>query len=117
MESEIDTMALDRLRRLGGEELISNMVTLFISHAESAIRQAGNAVAEGDFEGIRRSAHALKSSAGNVGAQQLQDLADQMEQMAEKKAGGIQPLMTELEDAYLRAKDRLNREVQKGKGN
>ncbi len=117
MESEIDAVALERLRRLGGEELIWDMVTLFTSHAESAIRQARDAVAAGDFDGVRRAAHALKSSAGNVGAQQLQDLAGRMEQMAEKGTGDIQPLMTDLESAYFRARDRLNQEIQEEKRN
>jgi HPt (histidine-containing phosphotransfer) domain-containing protein len=115
MESEtdsIDMQALERLRRIGGEALLSKIVTLFVSHAEPAIKQATACLEVGDLDSVQRAAHALKSSAGNLGAQQLQNLAGRIEQLAEdQKAGEIQPLLADLELAYLRAKARLVREI------
>lgn len=110
-ESEIDMLTLERLRKLGGDELLTSMVLLFISHADSAIRSAADGVAAGDFEALRKAAHSLKSSAGNVGARRLQGLADQMEGMAERKSGEFGCLMADLEDAYKKAKDILGNKI------
>ena len=115
METEpdsIDMQALERLRKIGGEELLSKIVALFVSHAEPAIKEAVASLQRGDLDRVQWAAHSLKSSAGNLGAQQLQNLAGRIEQLAEtKKAGEIQPLLADLETAYLKAKARLVREV------
>ncbi len=115
MESEadfIDMRALERLRKIGGEAFLSKIVTLFVSHAEPAIKEAAACLRVGDLDSVQRAAHSLKSSAGNLGAQQLQSLAGRIEQLAEnQKAGEIQLLLADLEAAYLRAKARLAREL------
>jgi len=113
-QSDIDMQALNRLRKLGGDELLAKMVSLFTSHAESAIREAEAAASAGNLEIVRNAAHSLKSSAGNLGAQQVQDIADRIEQLAEQKSGEISTLLLDLEKAYLRAKGFLVREVREG---
>jgi len=111
----IDPQALERLRRIGGDALLSNIVALFMSHVEPALREAVSGLELGDFDSVQRVAHALKSSAGNLGAQQMQHLADRIEQLAEiREARQIQPLLTDLRAAYLRAKARLAEEVAAG---
>ena len=108
----IDIRALERLRKIGGDALLSKIVTLFVSHAEPAIKKATAGFEVGDLESVQWAAHALKSSAGNLGAQQLQNLAGRIEQLAEdQKAAEIQPLLAELEAVYLRAKARLAEET------
>ncbi len=114
MESDIDVQALEKLRKLGGEDLVSKMVTLFTSHAEAAIRDAIAGLSNGNFESVQHAAHSLKSSAGNLGAWRVQHLSDRIEQMAEQGSGEIQPLLTELESAYLKAKGRLTQELREG---
>jgi HPt (histidine-containing phosphotransfer) domain-containing protein len=114
LEADIDMRALERLRKLGGNELLAKMVSLFTSQAEPGVREAATALSSGDFDGVQRAAHSLKSSAGNLGAQKVQDIADQIEQLAEQRSGEISALLTDLERAYLRAKDRLLREVKEG---
>ncbi len=115
METEsdfIDMQALERLRKIGGEAFLSKIVALFVSHAEPAIKEAANGLKVGDLASVQRAAHALKSSAGNLGAQQLQNLAGKIEQLAEdRNAGELQPLLADLEAAYLRAKARLAQEI------
>ena len=61
----IDESTLERLRKLGGDALLSKMVDLFISHAEPAIEEASAGVKSGDIEVVQRVAHSLKSSAGS----------------------------------------------------
>ena len=115
METEpdsIDMQALERLRKIGGEALLSKIVALFVSHAEPAIKEAAASLQIGDLDSVQRAAHSLKSSAANLGAQQLQNLAGKIEQLAEtRKAGEIHPLLADLEEAYLRAKARLAQEI------
>ena len=115
METEpdsIDMQALERLRKIGGEALLSKIVALFVSHAEPAIKESTAGLQIGDLDSVQRAAHSLKSSAGNLGAQQLQNLAGRIEQLAEdQKAAEIQPLLAELEAVYLRAKARLAEET------
>ncbi len=107
MRPDVDSRVIDRLRRLGGKELLSEMIDLFTSHAELAIRDASSAWAQHNLDAIRRAAHSLKSSAGNLGATEVRILADEIEQLAEHGANDFQPLLSDLEKAYIRAKERL----------
>jgi HPt (histidine-containing phosphotransfer) domain-containing protein len=63
---------------------------------------------EDDLEVPERGAHSLKSSAANVGAQQLQDIASELELAA---SGGdlqrVRDLIPNLEQAYARAAGEL----------
>src|SRR5512135_2779222 len=93
-EADVDLQALERLRKLGGKELVSKMVMLFTSHAESAIRDAAGGIASGDLDTVRRAAHSLKSSAGNLGALQVQAAADEIEQLTQERAADAQSLLT-----------------------
>ncbi len=115
MGSELDLHVLEKLEKLGGEELVSKMVSLFTSHAESALRDAFAGLSGKDLDRVRKAAHALKSSAGNVGALKVQSLSDEIEQMAEQGNGNIQPLLTDLENAYFRAKALLAGELRERK--
>jgi len=54
----------------------------------------------GAIEDVGRTAHAIKSSAGNLGIQQVYHLAGEIEQLAsEGESKRIAPLLTELETA------------------
>lgn len=112
---DIDVQALQKLRTLGGDGLVSKMAELFISHAESALREAAAGVESGDLESVHRAAHSLKSSAGNLGAQRVQDLADRIDQLSERRSGEIpeeiRRLLAELEAAYASARIRLTEEL------
>jgi HPt (histidine-containing phosphotransfer) domain-containing protein len=108
----IDVSALERLRKLGGEVLVSKMVDLFISHAEPAIQEASAGVGSGDLDVVRRAAHSLKSSAGNLGAQHVQRLAERIEQSAEhRNTAELKELMASLKEAYSEAKAQLRAEI------
>ncbi len=104
----IDVSALERLRKLGGDALLSRMVDLFISHAEPAIDEASAGAASGNFEMVRRAAHSLKSSAGNLGAKHVQRLAEEIEKTAEQhNVAELNELMASLKSAYAEAKTQL----------
>jgi HPt (histidine-containing phosphotransfer) domain-containing protein len=111
-EAIIEADVLQKLRQLGGEELLAEMISLFISHAESMVAQAVKGVEAGSFNVVRQAAHSITSSSGNLGAYQLQALAGQIERLAEShNSEELKPLLVKLQDAYSAAKTRLAEEI------
>ena len=86
----IDATALDRLQRIGGAGLARQMIALFLEQGAARIEAAAAGCGDGDAEGVERAAHALKSSAGNVGAVRLQQAAEDAERAAE--SGDVEAL-------------------------
>ncbi|GAB3515851.1 hybrid sensor histidine kinase/response regulator [Pseudoxanthomonas daejeonensis] len=69
---------LDELREIAGDEAIS-IVNLFLEDAPRLVRLMEQASAMPDLEVMREAAHALKSSAANVGALALSAAAKRIE--------------------------------------
>jgi len=90
------------LTRLGGnQELLPKMVGLFISSADEHMKQLRQAAAEADVDQIRAKAHAIKGSAGNVGACALSDAAAALETAVKNGEGSEQPeLLARVEQQY-----------------
>lgn len=64
----LDSSALDRLRGFGGDKLLHGMIELFVRDAPGKAADAREALDCGDAATLRASLHALKSSAGQLGA-------------------------------------------------
>ena len=75
----LDPSAMERLRRIGGERLVGKMLTSFNAFATEKVAAIEAATAAEDWTLAGREAHALKSSAGNVGAVDLQRLSFDVE--------------------------------------
>jgi two-component system, sensor histidine kinase and response regulator len=82
-----DPTALDRLRRFGGQKLLREMITLFLAAVPERIAAAREAIGSADAAGAERAFHALKSSAAQLGAMQLQRLCEEGELKA--RAGSL----------------------------
>ena len=107
-EEVIDPNAVERLRRLGGGVLIARMIDLFAGHAGTIVDQAQKDLQEGNFDGIERAGHSLKSSAGNVGATQMGRIAAEIESLAPAKDGArLEKLISEIRSAFDAAKAKL----------
>ena len=78
----IDPAAVARLQRIGGVKLARDLITMYLDLGPERIAAMRAAVSAGDAAGVERSAHTMKSTAGNLGAVQLQQTAQQMETMA-----------------------------------
>ena len=78
--SPLDPSAATRLRRLGGERLLREMLELFLQLGPERLAAAD--AASGDLEAAERACHSLKSAAGNVGATALQAAAAEAERAA-----------------------------------
>jgi len=99
-DSGLDTAAIARLRKLGGEKFVGDMIDLFFQYAPQRLAAARAAEAAGDFQALEQAMHPLKSSAGQIGARQVQDLATQIEKLAmDKQLDAIHPLLHQLEVA------------------
>jgi HPt (histidine-containing phosphotransfer) domain-containing protein len=104
IQPPLDPTALTRLCRLGGNKFAREMIDLFLDYAGKKVAEARQAQTTGDLAGIEKAAHPLKSSAGNVGASQVQDLAAQLEQAAKSgHAAAVAASLAELEQAFAAA--------------
>jgi HPt (histidine-containing phosphotransfer) domain-containing protein len=105
----IDPAAIERLRRLGGRQLIVRMIDLFMGHATPILEQADQALQEGNYGGVQRAGHSLKSSAGNVGALRVSRIAAEIEMRAlEKNRAVLMGLLGELQAAFGEASAKLD---------
>lgn len=80
----IDAAALDRLRKFGGERLLSGMVELFVKNAPHRVTEAREALDCGDAAGLRAALHGLKSSAGQLGATSVRRACQAGEELASR---------------------------------
>ena len=106
-EQAIDPAAIERLRKLGGPAFVAEMIDLFGQYVPGRLAAARDALKSGDLPALAKAVHPLKSSAGNVGARRMLDLARQIEgEAASGAAAGLPALMDRLAaecEAALRA--------------
>lgn len=89
----VNPAAVDRLRRLGGANLVRQMLELYLGQGADRMDSLVEGAAAGDADRVERSAHTMKSSAGNVGALRLQQTAEAVEAAA--GAGVVDHVMVE----------------------
>jgi HPt (histidine-containing phosphotransfer) domain-containing protein len=111
-------MALDAIRALSpgqGEALLQRVVAAFLQDTPRQLTVLREAVAGGDPATIRKTAHSLKSSSANVGADALARLCKEMEQIG--RAGhtdGATRLQAALEQAFQATRESLSTILAKG---
>jgi two-component system sensor histidine kinase/response regulator len=111
---DLDPTALARLRRVGGEQLVQQLVALFLESTPQRLAVARTGEQQGNREAVIRAMHALKSSAGNVGALRLQDLASHLERTGKDLTREtILRLLEELEATFNRIKHQFEVELSK----
>jgi HPt (histidine-containing phosphotransfer) domain-containing protein len=100
----INAAAIERLFKLGGQKFTLEMIGLFASYGGKKLAEARQAQQSGNLAALAEAAHPLKSSAGNVGAVRVQELAAQVEASArESKAELAGAQLDELERAFAEA--------------
>ena len=98
----IDRVAL--LERVeGDQELLGEMIQLFLGDVPQLFEAMRKALQQGDMVLLERSAHSMKGAAGNLSAQVTQNAALQLEQSAKKRdAESSKKNLTALEGAVER---------------
>jgi HPt (histidine-containing phosphotransfer) domain-containing protein len=98
---ELAPDALKRLGEWGGDELVSKMVELFLQVTPERVEAIRSGVQEEDLKRVERGAHSLRSSAGNLGAERVQELAGRIEELASLgNREGLAPLVEKLETHF-----------------
>jgi len=107
----LDHAAIERLRRLGDDAFVRSMIELFFSFVTEKMARAAEACAQGDLVGFANAVHAIKSTAGNAGAVQVQTLASQAEQAARAQdVPSVRALLEQLQQAYAEVAPCLEKE-------
>ncbi|MCU0647266.1 MAG: response regulator [Gemmatimonadaceae bacterium] len=78
-DADLSLDALRKLAAVGGPGFVQQMSALFETHAPQRAGQIVQAFADGDLDSVMKAAHALKSTAGNVGAKALYQVAASLE--------------------------------------
>jgi HPt (histidine-containing phosphotransfer) domain-containing protein len=104
-----DPMAarLAMLRRVGGDKLIRDLIDLLLEGAPQKLAAARAALGEGDAVRVGRLAHALASSAGNLGLAEMQEAAYAVERCGAGAAGDLAELLRRLEASWERGRELL----------
>ena len=87
---ETDPEALERLRRFGGDKLLGDMITLFLTAVPQRLGAARRGLSRADCHAVEHELHALKSSAAQLGALRMHRLSQEGERLA--KAGATEAL-------------------------
>lgn len=97
----VDRAHLDQLGARFGAPFVGQLIDLFLEQAAGLVKAARAAVLMGDVSAVTAAAHALKSSAANVGARTLSALAAEVERQgrsagsASDLAPGVEKLVEE----------------------
>ncbi len=107
MPQEPTPARLAMLRRVGGDKLVRELIDLLLEGAPARLEAARAALAAGDAAGVARAAHSLTSSAGTLGAAEMQAAALLLERAADNGLGDLADLLVGLEAAWGRAREML----------
>ena len=101
----VDRVHLERLATRFGAHFLIQLIDLFIAQGRERLAAAEQAVVSGDVNTIITAAHALKSSAGNLGAASLGQCAADLERRGNNGASveALAPMVAALTDAFAAA--------------
>ncbi len=109
-EPLIDASAVAQIKEIGGNELFVKLVDLFNDYVAGRIAAARSAMEQGNFTGVQEAVHPIKSSAANLGARHVRELAQQIEQLArQQNAAPLPGRIADLESAFVGARAELQR--------
>ena len=83
----IDWSVIEDLRKLDegtNSDIAAELSELFAKTVPEKLKKMGECLSRGDRETLRREAHSLKSSGGNIGARKFSKLCEELEHTAEK---------------------------------
>jgi HPt (histidine-containing phosphotransfer) domain-containing protein len=106
--ASLDNAAMEKIVELGGNAFALQMIGLFLSYIPQKLAEARAAAQAGDWLGVQRAVHPIKSSADDIGARSLRDLAARIEKLAMDRCGETLPAeLTALEAAYAQVQSQL----------
>ena len=110
----IDTSVLQSLSQLVGNEapmIIGELIDCYLKDADSRLADMSTAINQGDAQSLHEAAHTLKSASGNVGANGIADLCQQLEVIGRGGSiDGTKEIFTQLQKEYEDVKNALSSE-------
>ncbi len=104
-ENPIDPEVVAGLRELGGDDVLAELVEMFLEDARPRLAVLGRAGAAGDAHTVEQVAHTLKGSAGNMGARLMSELAAGLQDIgASGDLSGAAERVDELEAEFARVR-------------
>jgi HPt (histidine-containing phosphotransfer) domain-containing protein len=105
MAAPVDRAHLDRLATRFGAHFVIQLIDLFIAQGRERLQAAERGISESDLSAIVGAAHALKSSAGNLGAAALGQYASEIERrgMGGATVEALTPMVGKLSEAFAAA--------------
>jgi two-component system, sensor histidine kinase and response regulator len=107
-EAGLDRAVIVGLREYqvsGEEDAVVKLITLFLRETPTRLADIRRALESGDAPALERAAHALKGSAGTLGAFALRELCAQLEELAESgTVAGAAEVVDALAPAFERAR-------------
>lgn len=115
MEDVLDPNALEALRDLqddGEEDLLAELIDIFLADAPGRIAGMRDAIGREDWPAVASWAHSLKGSCGSLGAMHMAELCARLEQHGRVGAPRVEAeaLFRELEGHYEMVRAALVRE-------
>jgi CheY-like chemotaxis protein/HPt (histidine-containing phosphotransfer) domain-containing protein len=106
--ASLDASAIESLRELGGEGFLAEVIDTFFSDAPALVATLRTTHEEGDAEGLRRTAHTLKSNGQTFGAGRFSELCRELEQRARSgELDGTAELLDRIEREYAALEESL----------
>lgn len=101
MTNIIDLSVINELKEMGGQEFLSELIEMFLQQSETIMDEIKNFSSIKDALSLSKSAHKLKGSCLNLGAQEMSSLCQKIEyQGKENNLDGIEEKVSELFDIY-----------------
>ncbi|MYN27287.1 response regulator [Duganella levis] len=116
-DEPINQQALDNIRALSpanGDALLERVLQAFLNDTPGHLHTLRQAIAADDAEQLRKTAHSLKSSAANVGANALAQRSKELEQLGRNETtAGAAVLLADMERSFQAARQALGAMLEK----
>lgn len=106
----IDPTCLEKLSKYGPPGFLAKLVTMFEQNAQKQVDLLRQALEQGDGAQVAFAAHALKSSAGQVGATEVHRLLSLMETLGKDgRLDEVKAELAQLDDVMLPSTEGLRK--------
>ena len=104
----IDQATFEELKQMSGDDFINELIDTFLEDAPNMIAEIKSALADNDADTFRRAAHSMKSNAATFGANELAELAKELEMLGkDNKLNETGDKLQSMVEAYASAKKEL----------
>jgi HPt (histidine-containing phosphotransfer) domain-containing protein len=98
-------LMLRQMQRPGAQDAVGRIVDRFLEETPERVATLRTAIENSDAHLLEQAAHAMKGIAGTVGANEMRDVADQLENLGRTgTTDGAHSLVVALEHALTRAR-------------